>query len=383
MRQKIRVTRTISTSVEEKDWKSCCPTCVMQVPPPLPPAPGPRALALPLPLALGEAKVRLRRHGGSASLSSLGALALIGAGLGGAGPTRLPLLGNRSHQERRGRAHATQNYSLVREGMHARAKDGESNRGQASRPGSERCPGDPLWPRLERVSARPFPLPRHQAAKRTGLVRIPAAAQGSAEDRKDQPLPQSGPLGILPRPGAASLLRSPGTPTRPPLAAHPSRQLSRSRHSRGRGLRRHRGETDYSADKAAFLGPPQLSNCNRHTAAWERGPRFPEDRLASFLRPLSGCLPVHPTLPSTHPQAPNKRAPGAQYCLLFPSLPLQTPLPWPASGPLSPIPKGTPQQPHPTPPLSVTTADALDHAPSILQSSSRYPRPPNQKKKSS
>lgn len=91
MRQKIRVTRTISTSVEEKDWKSCCPTCVMQVPPPLPPAPGPRALAWPL--ALGEAKVRLRRHGGSASLSSLGALALIGAGLGGAGPTRLPLLG--------------------------------------------------------------------------------------------------------------------------------------------------------------------------------------------------------------------------------------------------------------------------------------------------
>lgn len=90
MRQKMRVTRTISTSVEEKDWKSCCPTCVMQVPLP---APGPRALALPLPLALGEAKVRLRRHGGSASLSSFGALALIGAGLGGAKPTRLSLLG--------------------------------------------------------------------------------------------------------------------------------------------------------------------------------------------------------------------------------------------------------------------------------------------------
>lgn len=81
MRQKMRVTRTISTSVEEKDWKSCCPTCVMQVPP----APGLRALAL-LPPAWGAAKVRLRRQGGSASLSSLGARALMGAGLGGAGP---------------------------------------------------------------------------------------------------------------------------------------------------------------------------------------------------------------------------------------------------------------------------------------------------------
>lgn len=90
MRQKMRVTRTISTSVEEKDWKSCCPTCVMQVPPPPAPWP-PRALALPLPLALGAAKVRLRRQGGSASLSSLGALAHMGAGLGGALPTRLPL----------------------------------------------------------------------------------------------------------------------------------------------------------------------------------------------------------------------------------------------------------------------------------------------------
>ena len=94
MRQKMRVTKTISTSVEENEWKSCCPTCVMHVPPP-PPAPGPRALALPVPLALGEAKVRLRRHGGSASLSSLGSLALIGAGLGGARHTRLPLLGTR------------------------------------------------------------------------------------------------------------------------------------------------------------------------------------------------------------------------------------------------------------------------------------------------
>lgn len=79
-------------------------TCEMQVPPPPPAAPGPRALALPLPLALGEAKVRLRRHGGSASLSSLGALALIGAGLGGAGPTRLPLLAHGSNQPRKGRS---------------------------------------------------------------------------------------------------------------------------------------------------------------------------------------------------------------------------------------------------------------------------------------
>lgn len=106
MRQKMRVTRTISTSVDEKDWKSCCPTCVMQVPPP---APELRTPALLPPLALWEAKVRLRRQGGSASLSSFGALALIGAGLRGDRPTRLPLLDTRFPPAKtRTRAHATQ-----------------------------------------------------------------------------------------------------------------------------------------------------------------------------------------------------------------------------------------------------------------------------------
>lgn len=105
MRQKMRVTRTISTSVDEKDWKSCCPTCVMQVPPP---APEPRTPALLPPLALWGAKVRFRRQGGSASLSSLGALALIGAGLRGARPTRLPLLDTRFPlAETTTRAHTT------------------------------------------------------------------------------------------------------------------------------------------------------------------------------------------------------------------------------------------------------------------------------------
>lgn len=177
------------------------------------------------------------------------------------------------------------------------------------------------------MSARPFPLPRHQAAKRTGLVRIPAAAQGSAEDRKDQPPLQSGPLGTLPPLGAARLPATRGPqlarPGRPPaLAAHPSCQLSRSHHSLGRGLRRHHGDIDYSADKAAFLGLPQLSNFNRHTATWERGPCIPEHRLSSFLRlNLSGCLPVDPTLPSTHPQPPRARALGTQHCLPFPPPP--------------------------------------------------------------
>lgn len=105
MRQKMRVTRTISTSVDEKDWKSCCPTCVMQVPPP---APELRIPALLPPLALWEAKVRFRRQGGRASLSSFGALALIGAGLTGARPTRLPLLDTRFPPAKtRTGAHAT------------------------------------------------------------------------------------------------------------------------------------------------------------------------------------------------------------------------------------------------------------------------------------
>lgn len=121
MRQKMRVTRTISTSVEEKDWKSCCPTCITQVPPP---APGPRALTLPLPLALGEAKVRLRRHGGSASLSSLGALALIGAGRGGAGPTRLPLLGT-PFPPARNRTEPTPPKTTPWCGVDARAREGQ------------------------------------------------------------------------------------------------------------------------------------------------------------------------------------------------------------------------------------------------------------------
>ncbi|CAI9152808.1 unnamed protein product [Rangifer tarandus platyrhynchus] len=72
------------------------------------------------------------------------------------------------------------------------------------------------------------------------------------------------------------------------------------------GLRRRRGDADYSADKAASLSPPQLSNCNRHAATSERGPRFSERRLASFVRPLNGCLRLDLTLPSTHPGPPSR-----------------------------------------------------------------------------
>lgn len=59
MRQKMRVTRTIRTTVEEKDWKSC-PTCVMQVL-----------------LAFEEPDVLFKRQGGRESLNSLESLALI------------------------------------------------------------------------------------------------------------------------------------------------------------------------------------------------------------------------------------------------------------------------------------------------------------------
>lgn len=59
IRQKMRVTKTIKTTVEEKDWKSC-PTCTMQVL-----------------LALEEPDVLFKRQGGRESLNSLESLALI------------------------------------------------------------------------------------------------------------------------------------------------------------------------------------------------------------------------------------------------------------------------------------------------------------------
>lgn len=306
MRQKMRVTRTISTSVEEKDWKSCCPTCVMQVPLLPPPAPWPRALALPLPLALGEAKVRLRRHGGSASLSSLAALALIGAGLGGAGPSRLPLLSTRFSPAKkrtepaapkttpwRGRGCARERRT---KGATVGKQTGQGASGAQeilSGPASNACPRALFLcqsTRLQREQAwlGSRPLPGEQ---RTGMIsataKRPSERTASAgRCQSSQPTDPSPPARPWPRTKAFSSALS-------PLCGE-------------EGLRRHRGDADYSADKAASLRPPQLSNCNRHAATSERGPRFSERRFASFLRPLNGCLLLNLTLPSTHPGPPSR-----------------------------------------------------------------------------
>lgn len=227
----MRVTRTISTSVEEKDWKSCCPTCVMQVPPP-PPAPGPRALTLPLPPAVGEAKVRLRRHGGSASLSSLGALALIGAGLVGFEPTRLPLLGAPFPRAKRtgptppktppwgGRGCARQRRT---EGVTAGKQAGQRARGASeilSGPASNAClralflcPGTRLQIEQAELGCRPPPE--------------------GAEGRQDWRSLQSGPPRPRPQPGAAGLLRRARSPGLPPRA-HQGRQFPSA--ARGDGV---------------------------------------------------------------------------------------------------------------------------------------------------
>ncbi|XP_049479388.1 sterile alpha motif domain-containing protein 1-like [Panthera uncia] len=204
--------------------------------------------------------------------------------------------------------------------------EGATAGGRASRPGGERHAGDPLRPRLERTR-----LQREQAE--LGPRPLPGAVRSAGRLRQPR---RAAPPGTLPQQGAARRPHGPRTPARPPPDRAPEPPASCSRRSPGRGLRRHRGGTDYSADKAGFLRPPQLSNCNRHTAAWERGPRFPERRLASFLRPPSGRLPVDPALPSTHPPQPSEPTPLRS--APFSSLPLQTLLPWPASGPLSPAP---------------------------------------------
>lgn len=190
MRQKMRVTRTISTSVEEKDWKSCCPTCVMQVLPPPPPAPGLRAPALPLPLSLGEAKVRLRRHGGNASLSSFGARALIGAGLGGAGPTRLPL-SDTPFPPAKKRTEPTALETTSRTGGSAHASQGPRTKEATAgkREGQGASEAGEIFSLASNWSPGALFLCKSRAAKITGLVRVPVTAKNNQSPPQGVPGP--------------------------------------------------------------------------------------------------------------------------------------------------------------------------------------------------
>nr|KAF6465916.1 hypothetical protein HJG63_011283 [Rousettus aegyptiacus] len=77
-------------------------------------------------------------------------------------------------------------------------------------------------------------------------------------------------------------------------------------------MRQHRGDDDYSADKAASLRPAQLSNYNRHAATSHCGPCFQERCPSFFLHPLNGCLPLDPTLSSTHSRSPSQRGGGLE-----------------------------------------------------------------------
>ena len=228
------------------------------------------------------------------------------------------------------------------------------------------------------MSARPFPLPRHQAAKRTGLVRIWAAAHGawrigiSAATAK-RPSGQTASAGRCPS--------SPQTtdPSPPAPGGAPKPPIPRSRHLPGRGQRPHRRDADYSADKAASLGPPQLSNCKRHAATSERSPCCPDRGLSSLLRPQRRS--ALGSYPSQHPPLAAKPAPCTQFSLPFPSLPpppssldgvrfLQSPSYGDNPGATS----------HSTPPLSAAVAHAQDRAPSFLQPSSLVPAPTPTKK---
>lgn len=212
------------------------------------------------------------------------------------------------------------------------------------------------------MSARPFPLPKHQAAKRTGLVRIPVAAQGSVEDRKDQRHRRAA-LWARCLSWKQPVFSAAGGPQRPAPGHKPEAPALGSIHYLGRGLRRHRGDEDYSADKAACRLPPQLSHHNRHAAASHRSPCFRE-RLPLLFPAPSQRMSSPESYPSQHPHPVAERAPGMQSCLPF-SLPPDFPFPV-GVRPRRSHSHGVPLAPHPTPPLFTAAADAQDRAPSFL-----------------
>ena len=168
------------------------------------------------------------------------------------------------------------------------------------------------------MSARPFPLPRHQAAKRTGLVRIPAAALGAQKTRMISATAKR------PSESTASAGRcrsSQTTDLSPPARPWPRTKASSSALSPlcgEEGLRRHRGDADYSADKADSLRPPQLSNCNRHSHFETRSSllRAP----ARLFSAPSQWMSSPGSYPSQHPPWAAEPSPGTQSSLLSPAL---------------------------------------------------------------
>lgn len=215
------------------------------------------------------------------------------------------------------------------------------------------------------MSTLPFPLPRHQAAKRTGLVSIPVVAQGSAEDRKISTTAK------LPFRHTASAGHCPSClqledPSPPVPGRTPEPPALGSSHYQGRGLRRHRGDDDYSADKAASCALHNFLITTDHATTSHCGPRFPERCPSFFLHLLSGCLPLDPTLSSTHSRSPSQlgvRSPPSPSLHLL-TLPFQT-----VSGPLGPIPIGVPWHHIPLrlcPPLWLTRRTALHPFSSLI-----------------
>lgn len=168
------------------------------------------------------------------------------------------------------------------------------------------------------MSARPFPLPRHQAAKRTGLVRIPAAARGARRTRMISATAKR------PSESTASAGRcrsSQPTDPSPPARPWPRTKASSSALSPlcgEEGLRRHHGDADYSADKADSLRPPQLSNCNRHSHFETRSSllRAP----ARLFSAPSQWMSSPGSYPSQHPPWAAEPSPGTQSSLLSPAL---------------------------------------------------------------
>lgn len=165
---------------------------------------------------------------------------------------------------------------------------------------------------------------------------------------------------------------------RPPAPGHkPEAPALGSIHYLGRGLRRHRGDEDYSADKAACLRPPQLSNYNRRQPPRIAVPASQSACLSLFFPAPSQWMSSPGSYPSQHPPPVAERAPGMQSSLPV-SLPPDFPFPDRVRS-LRSHSHGVPLAPHPTPPLSAAAADSQDPAPFFLQPSSLVPPTPTPK----
>lgn len=178
-----------------------------------------------------------------------------------------------------------------------------------------------------------FPFPRHSAAKKTGLVRVrppPRRVRRKKGVRHHSQMALKWTLSSA----------QPTDPTLPLLAAQESRCQTLRWLRWGLASVPHRGDTGYSAEKAAALPPAQLCNCHQ-----QRSPQ----RLSLSTSQKANCAvlcvlwtssqdPLSPARTSS--RLPVRRPPS-------PCLSLQTFPAWTFRAPQGPRPRGI----HPTSPL--------------------------------